>query len=837
MRTRPIRWLISGVIGLFVAGWAWYYMAPTSLGGSATYVVTHGVSMEPRFHTGDLAIVRRQSHYHVGEVVAYRNKMLGTVVLHRIVGREGDRYLFKGDNNHFVDFEHPLGNQLIGALWLHLPGAGADLHSIRSPALVGLLALAGALLLFGGAFVRRRGRGRRQRRSETQTPAAQPRAAHGGLEPLLGVFSVGLLALLPFVVLALLAFTRAPTARTAFRVPYTQSGSFSYSAPAPPGPAYPSGRASTGDPLFLHVLKAVHVHFDYRFQTAVKHTLRGKAWMAATISSTSGWHTTLPLGAPTFFSGDHARFAATLDLASLLALIHGVQDATDVNGAYTLTLTPTVQVNGSVELQPLSGTFAPPMEFSMSELEAKPLAESAALAPAAGSHAGASQFKPSAPGSVGGKRYEPTLLSLGFTRMRVASARTLALAGIALVLCALAAAVALLRRRPRHAGADIEARYGRLIVPVERVWQLPGVPVIDVTDVDALASIAEHYDRSILHERSGGVDSFWVTDESGQFRYAHAANGRSRATGDQQARPQVDAAAPAEPDPLLAFSEQDTPPHWAALALEQPSFAQPSFAQPAGGEPAPALGAFEQTSHGEPAAGPQLAADLAAFEQAREVSVTPNGAADPAAPYEGGVWPSQQEAAPSVQGATPDLQQPALSAPRAAPAQPEGALAGQGAAPEQQQAALVAQHAAPYDAAPYEQDAAPHAYAPQAYVYDAAPAEHEVVAAPGADDLVAEVYADELELGGLHAAAGGQQSEAAAAAQWPSPQPAPEAAPDPRYEARGAERGWATPEQLPETFVLESARGQNGGSAPQPPRVPAALAFARFAGLEWTTES
>ncbi|HUB73824.1 MAG TPA: signal peptidase I [Solirubrobacteraceae bacterium] len=761
MRTRPIRWLISGVIGLFVAGCAWYCLAPTSLGGSATYVVTHGVSMEPRFHTGDLAIVRSQSHYRVGEIAAYRNKMLGTVVLHRIVGREGDRYLFKGDNNHFVDFEHPLGNQLIGALWLHLPGAGADLHSIRSPALVGLLALAGALLLFGGAFVRRRGRARRQRRSQTQTPGAPPRDARGGLEPLLGAFSVGLLALLPFVALALLAFTRAPTARTAFRVPYTQSGSFSYSAPAPPGPAYPSGRASTGDPLFLHVLKAVHVRFDYRFQTAAKHSLRGKAWMAATISSTSGWHTTLPLGAPTFFSGDHARFAATLDLGSLLALIHGVQSATDVNGAYTLTLTPTVRVNGSVELQPLSSTFAPAMEFSMSELEAKPLAKSAALAPAAGSRAGDSRFKPSAPGSVGGKRYEPTFLSLGFTRMRTASARTLALAGIALVLCALAAAVALLRRRPRSAGADIEARYGRLIVPVERVWQLPGVPVIDVADADALASIAEHYDRSILHERNGGTDSFWVSDESGQFRYAHAANGRRRAPANAQPQPQALATTPSQPDPLLALSEQDTPPSWPALSLEQPPLEQAPYEEPAYEQPRYEQAPYEQPAYEqrpyeqpgavpaaepalmpqpaaepalEPALTPQLAADLAAFEQASEVSVTPSAEAAPAAAF----------------------------------------------------------------------------------------------------DIAEEVYADELELGGLHAGAG-EQNGTVAATGWTAPDPAPE--PAHQAQAQPEERGWATPEQLPETFVLETARGENGAAPAQPPRVPAALAFARFAGLEWTTES
>jgi signal peptidase I len=165
MQTRHIRKLVSSILGLIVLGCLWFFFAPIALGGSTTYVVTNGVSMEPRFHTGDLALVRSRSSYHVGEIVAYHNNMLDTVVLHRIVGREGARYLFKGDNNNFVDFEHPTRSQLIGALWLHIPGAGARLQSIRSPALEGLLVAVGILLFAGAAFTQRQRRRRRHRRT------------------------------------------------------------------------------------------------------------------------------------------------------------------------------------------------------------------------------------------------------------------------------------------------------------------------------------------------------------------------------------------------------------------------------------------------------------------------------------------------------------------------------------------------------------------------------------------------------------------------------------------------------------------------------------------------
>jgi signal peptidase I len=121
-------------------GCLWFFLAPAGVGGSATYIVTEGVSMEPRFHAGDLALVRSQGSYRVGEIVAYRSRAFHTIVLHRIIARAGALYVFKGDNNNFVDFEHPGRSQLVGALWLHVPAIGSQLRSIRSPGLIGGLA-------------------------------------------------------------------------------------------------------------------------------------------------------------------------------------------------------------------------------------------------------------------------------------------------------------------------------------------------------------------------------------------------------------------------------------------------------------------------------------------------------------------------------------------------------------------------------------------------------------------------------------------------------------------------------------------------------------------------
>jgi hypothetical protein len=437
-------------------------------------------------------------------------------VLHRIIGRAGDRYIFKGDNNDFVDFEHPAASQLIGALWLHVAGAGATMESIRSPTLVGILVAAGLLLLMGGVFMRRRRLRRRQRRagqSSERGPIPSPMPASDSVTTIL---AVGLIALLPFVMLAVLSFTRPATKPHTVPVPYKQSGRFSYSADATPGPAYPSNLAVTGDPLFTRVLNEVNVRFGYRFASAATHSLTGKASLSATLTSTSGWTTTFPLGPSTYFRGNDGAISATLNLSSLHALIGSVEKTTKVGGSYTL-----ASVTGKLDHLPLTTSFSPTLEFSVNELELKPtLAASAGSATSSPSTA--SVFKPSASSSVASKGYQPLFLSFKVARFSVATARSIALIGIAIVIAGLVAMLALLRLRvhPRDEAASIRARYGHMIVPVGHVAQTVGTSVIDVTDMEALVRIAEHYDRSILHETTAGGEAFWVTDESGQFRYA-----------------------------------------------------------------------------------------------------------------------------------------------------------------------------------------------------------------------------------------------------------------------------------------------------------------------------
>ncbi len=123
--------LLTGALVILTAA-AWLYLAPTQIGGSTSYVITHGDSMQPRFHAGDLALVRPADHYRVGQIVAYHSTVLHVVVLHRIIGLDGDRYVLKGDHNNFVDPTKPDRAQIVGALWLRVPhGVACSLRSTR----------------------------------------------------------------------------------------------------------------------------------------------------------------------------------------------------------------------------------------------------------------------------------------------------------------------------------------------------------------------------------------------------------------------------------------------------------------------------------------------------------------------------------------------------------------------------------------------------------------------------------------------------------------------------------------------------------------------------------
>jgi signal peptidase I len=137
---RSNRSKVAGFIAALVGLAVWLVFAPTALGGSATYSITDGISMNPLLYKGDFAVIRSESNYNVGDVVLYQSQVLHKPVLHRIILIQNGNYFFKGDNNGFVDPGYATRSELTGKLWFHIPHAGAVLGWFGAPVHAALLA-------------------------------------------------------------------------------------------------------------------------------------------------------------------------------------------------------------------------------------------------------------------------------------------------------------------------------------------------------------------------------------------------------------------------------------------------------------------------------------------------------------------------------------------------------------------------------------------------------------------------------------------------------------------------------------------------------------------------
>jgi signal peptidase I len=157
--------------GTHAAAWvalvvAAFVLWPQRWGGAMTYDITHGTSMQPTFHTGDLAVLRKSSRYDVGDVAAYRSPSLHTTVMHRIKTKTAKGYTFKGDNNDFVDPDTVTDKELLGKLVFRVPGVGKLLTWFVDPMHLAL-AIGAIFLLFSD----------RKERQSAPPPAAAPISA------------------------------------------------------------------------------------------------------------------------------------------------------------------------------------------------------------------------------------------------------------------------------------------------------------------------------------------------------------------------------------------------------------------------------------------------------------------------------------------------------------------------------------------------------------------------------------------------------------------------------------------------------------------------------------
>ncbi|MCW2523769.1 MAG: hypothetical protein JWO63_2104 [Frankiales bacterium] len=525
------------IVALLILGL--YFAWPVSLGGSTAYIVTHGTSMEPRFHTGDLAIMRVSSQYHVGDIVAYHSDALHTVVMHRIVKIQNGLYTFKGDNNSWLDPDPVTKNELIGSLSRQIKGGGVWLHRARSvvPIAVGLILILAAIAITTGRKSPSERPRHGSRRENAPTSLTTTRTRTGTLVTALSAV-LGLLLL----TVAWLAWTGTTTKASTpgDKSTLTAAGSaataslsaatvaspdqvvFSYSAKVKPSAAYDGTTVRSPDPIFRKVTESVDVHFDYTGAP-------GSVAVTGILSAPSGWHTSIKLAPTVTFAGDHYAGTVHLNIAVLAAR---AQAAAKVTAFPTSLLTMAVQPSfTAVGAKP----WAAPLKLNITPLQLTVANGPASLTVTA----------PNAPAAV----TPPTAASNANAHSVVLLGRriprsTAAVLAVVILLGSAASGTLLLLRKRRERNdseADsIKKRHAALLVAVAPMPVASGRPVVDVADMATLVKLADRYGLLILHWARSGIETFMIQDQNTTYRYRAADaeprnSGRHRPGGDRHA--------------------------------------------------------------------------------------------------------------------------------------------------------------------------------------------------------------------------------------------------------------------------------------------------------------
>jgi signal peptidase len=495
----PVRWSLgtaAALAALVAVGALWFALAPTAIGGSADYAVVAGSSMEPLLARGDLAVLRARRDYRVGDVVAYHNRQLGRVVLHRIIAEEHGRYAFKGDNNTFVDTPQVGPDELIGELWFRVPNAGAAVVWLHRPAHA---ALAGAVialvLLFPGIGSPARRRRQPAATSYRRSGATLRRSLVGIAALATALCSVG----------ALYAWTHAPVRTVSVPGAYTSSGVFSYEAQTPGGAVYPSGTLAAGEPVFVRLVHRLQLSFAYRFRSPLAHETRGTAQLTTLLTSSLGWKRVVSVEQPRHFRGDVVRLTAALDLPRLEQLIATYLRTTGVpSDTFAVAVQPRVQLAGRIDGHALTQTFAPPLMFSLDPYSLR-LAQAAP--PTSPGASAANPLRPTMSGVL--TRTDPAVVSPVGVRLRIASLRrTATIAAAASGLLALLAATV----RPRF----FAPRRRRDVIVTIR--EAPEGDPFDVPSFDKLHALAKAEQRLVLD----AGDAFYVNGRTALYRYRPA---------------------------------------------------------------------------------------------------------------------------------------------------------------------------------------------------------------------------------------------------------------------------------------------------------------------------
>ncbi|WP_232344040.1 DUF5305 family protein, partial [Actinoplanes awajinensis] len=275
-----------------------------------------------------------------------------------------------------------------------------------------------------------------------------------------------------------------------------ESMTFSYSAKVDSSAAYDGTVAYSPDPIYRKLADFVDLRLQYQGEP-------GSITVTARLSSPAGWHSTMQLSQDRKFTAERYTGTVLLDLDGINERVQAAGKAigTDL-GQITIAVTAHVEHGDGSSFDPQLSLALNPMQLALA--------------------GGADSLVVNQSGSTSGGGIYPRQISvLGRDLLTAAVARKYA---VWLLLVAIAAAIgvgmAALRGVPLQTRAQIQRRYGHLLVPVEPINNKQDEPVVTVATFPALVKLAEKYGQMILTwTRPDGADDFVVRDDGVLYRY------------------------------------------------------------------------------------------------------------------------------------------------------------------------------------------------------------------------------------------------------------------------------------------------------------------------------
>lgn len=292
--------------------------------------------------------------------------------------------------------------------------------------------------------------------------------------------------------------TVPPTGGGTTKADSDQTMTFSYTATVPESPAYDDTTVTAPQPIFRKLTDEVEVEYTYAGDP-------GSIAVVAELSTASGWHSTVPLGAPKTFDDDTYAGSVSLDLKALEKRAHAAADVTGIPASQVdVKVVPTVTTEDDKKFKPELALTLTPLQLTLAGEDA-----SLTVGDTVADGVGAAAAEP----------VEPTLSLFG-RELPVSTGRMLS--AVMTVGALIAAAVVLLLIRvstPTSEAAAIRRRYSQMLVKVQPMPTPEGRPVIDVVDFPTLVKLAERYELLILHWSRSDVDTFVVQDQATTYRY------------------------------------------------------------------------------------------------------------------------------------------------------------------------------------------------------------------------------------------------------------------------------------------------------------------------------